>query len=195
MDLPFQITVCGLGELSEHREARLTHVLSVLDPGVPSPVEFDGLPARRRMELRFHDIVDEHPEMQCPRAEHIERLLQFVQQVSDECPAGGHLLVHCHAGFSRSPASAVLIMAKLRPELPSAALITELLRIRPRVWPNLRMLEIGDELLARGGDIVRAVRQLYRYLLERDPGLDQLIRSVGRERELEAAVKSADVPG
>ncbi len=187
MDLPFQITVCGLGELSEHREARVSHVLSILDPGVPVPADFDSFPAHERLELRFHDIIDDQPDMQLPCEEHIERLLRFVQQLDEPRPEK-HLLVHCHAGFSRSPASALLIMAKLRPEVPAAALMLELLRIRPRVWSNLRMLEIGDELLGRSGELIDATRRLYGIMLTRDPELKQLILDVGRARELSAAM-------
>ena len=188
MDLPFQITVCGLGELSGHREARVSHVLSILDPGVPVPADFDSFPVHERLELRFHDIIDDQPDMQLPCAEHIERLLRFVQRLLDEPRPEKHLLVHCHAGFSRSPASALLIMAKLRPEVPAAALMLELLRIRPRVWPNLRMLEIGDGLLGRNGELIDATRRLYGSLLKRDPELKQLILDVGRARELRAAM-------
>ena len=38
--VPFRLTVCGLDELGGHCEAQVTHVLSILDPGWPVPLEF-----------------------------------------------------------------------------------------------------------------------------------------------------------
>jgi predicted protein tyrosine phosphatase len=187
---PIQITVCGIGELTEYRAARVTHVLSILDPGAPVPPDFAAFGAHERLELRFHDIIEEQPDMLCPRPGHIEQLLQFVQQLLEEPRAGAHLLVHCHAGVSRSPASAILILAKLYPEVAAAEFVSQLLRDRPQVWPNLRMIEIGDGLLGRRGEIVSAVGRLYGWRLERDPDLDPLMREVGRRREIEVAMRS-----
>ena len=93
--------------------------------------------------------------------------------------------MHCHAGFSRSTAAAILVLAKVLPDASAKDLVAELLRIRPHLWPNLRMVELGDTLLNRRGEIVNAVRQLYGILLQRDPGLKQLMVDVGRKRELE----------
>lgn len=189
--LPFQITVCGIGDLAGYRQARVTHVLSILDPGAPVPADFAAFAAHDRLELRFNDIIDEQPDMLCPRPEDVESLLRFVQQLLDEPRDNLHLLVHCHAGFSRSTASTILILAKARPELPASTLIEELVRIRPRLWPNLRIVELGDELLGRRGEIITATRHLYGMLLERDPDLHQLLRGGGRGREVDAALPSS----
>jgi hypothetical protein len=40
MQLPFRITVCGLDELAGRCEARISHVLSILDPEWPVPEAF-----------------------------------------------------------------------------------------------------------------------------------------------------------
>jgi predicted protein tyrosine phosphatase len=181
MELPFQLTVCGIGELTEPRE-RVTHIVSILDPETPVPPELTPYQPHQRLELRFHDVIDDAPGMQAPQPEHIQRLLAFTRAV----PAA-HVLVHCHAGFSRSPASAILMLAQAWPDVPAHRIILEVLRLRGNVWPNLLMLEIGDRLLDRKGDILAAVRQLYRHCLERDPSLAVLIRAVGRARELELA--------
>ena len=111
-----------------------------------------------------------------------------MQQLSDAPHAGTHLLVHCHAGFSRSTAAAILVLAKVLPDASARDLVAELLRIRPHLWPNLRMVELGDTLLNRRGEVVSAVRQLYGILLQRDPGLKQLMLDVGRKRELDIAL-------
>ena len=53
--VPFQVTICGIGELGLHCEAGVTHVLSLLDPGSPEPEAFGTFDPHRRLELRFHD--------------------------------------------------------------------------------------------------------------------------------------------
>jgi predicted protein tyrosine phosphatase len=185
--LPFQITICGMGDLSGYSRSNVSHVLSFLDPGSPAPPDFDAFGGHERLELRFHDIIDEYPDLLCPRREHIEQLLEFVREAGEQ-PTQMHMLVHCHAGFSRSPASAILALAALRPKLPATEIVEELLRLRRHVWPNLRMIELGDELLGRAGELIRAVHRLHALLLRRDPTLKTLIRDVGRGREVEAAI-------
>jgi predicted protein tyrosine phosphatase len=106
----------------------VSHVVSILDPGASVPAA--AFAPDEHLELRFHDIIDVHPEMQCPHREHIERLLHFIHNMNR--PAKVHLLLHCHAGFSRSAAVAILILASLLPKLSAADLADELLRLRRR---------------------------------------------------------------
>jgi predicted protein tyrosine phosphatase len=41
--------------------------------------------------------------------------------------------------------------------------------IRSHAWPNLLILEFGDTLLGRNGEIVAAAGAIYRRVLVRDP--------------------------
>jgi predicted protein tyrosine phosphatase len=100
---------------------------------------------------------------------------------------GAHLLVHCHAGVSRSTAVATLVMAQTCPDRPAAEVLQEIVRLRPRAWPNLRILEFGDEILGRHGEIVEAARGHYRRALEREPWLAEAMIEGGRGREVAAA--------
>lgn len=178
---PAKMTICGFAELAGCSAAGFTHVVSLLDPDVPVPRELTRFGKHQHLELRFHDVIEE-ADVECPGPEHIARLLSFARDL----PADACLLIHCHAGFSRSPASAILILAQARPEMPARDIINELLRIRSNVWPNLRMIEVGDKLLGRSGEIVRAVRDIYRNQLAHQPKFAQLMREVGRSRELQA---------
>jgi hypothetical protein len=65
--------------------------------------------------------------------------------------------------------------------------LREVVRLRPRTWPNLRILELGDEILGRGGTIVEAARVHYRRALEREPWLAEAMIEGGRGREVAAA--------
>jgi predicted protein tyrosine phosphatase len=64
-----------------------------------------------------------------------------------------HLLVHCRAGASHSTAAAALILMQANPEWPASAALDAVAAIRPRAWPNLLILEFGDALLGRNGEI------------------------------------------
>src|SRR3546814_4806738 len=144
--VPFGITVCGIEELGGFCEAGVSHVLSILDPDFPPPPAFGAYGEHERLELRFHDIIDERQGMILPQPADVELLLGFGRDLMREPPARGHLLVHCHAGISRSTAAMVLILAQARPDRPAAEAMAEIRRIRPQAWPTLRNAEIGAEI-------------------------------------------------
>ena len=181
-----RFTICGIPELGAHCEAGVTHVLSILDPEWPDPPEFEDYAPHRRIALRFHDIIDPLPGRSAPTRDDVTRLLAFGHELSDAETC--HLLVHCHAGISRSTAATALILAQAHPARPAGDVFAAVSRIRPRAWPNLRMLEFGDELLGRRGEIVAAAGAVYRRLLDRDPALQQAMIDNGRGREVAAAL-------
>ncbi len=185
MQLAFAVTICGLEELSCHAAAGVTHVLSILDPGWPVPDAFGGFAAHEKLELRFHDIIEPQPGSVMPGPRDIARLLAFGRGL-DRQPAA-HLLVHCHAGISRSSAALALLMAQAAPATPADAIFAEILQIRPKIWPNLRILELGDAALGRDGALIEAAKTIYRWQLGQRPQLAAEFRAGGRAREVEAA--------
>ncbi len=183
MDLPFRITVCGLQELSGHAAAGVTHVLSILDPDFPSPTDFGDYGEHARLELHFDDIIDPQPGKIPPTEADVRKLLAFGRDLDAEMPTGAHLLVHCHAGVSRSSASMALLLAQATPERSGEEIFAEILRIRPQIWPNLRIVEMGDAMLDRDGELVRAVHGIYRSQARHRPELIEEMRGNGRARE------------
>ncbi|MBV8397230.1 MAG: hypothetical protein JOZ17_00615 [Acetobacteraceae bacterium] len=83
-----------------------------------------------------------------------------------------------------------LIIAQAMPELPADRVFSEVLRIRPVAWPNLRIVELGDAQLGRGGALTTALHDLYRRKIEAEPELASLMTAVGRGREVEEARRS-----
>jgi predicted protein tyrosine phosphatase len=187
---PFRLTICGIPELDEHCAAGVTHVLSILDPDTPDPPAFAAFAPHHRLALRFHDVIDTLPDRLAPAKADVERLLAFGHELSDA--PGNHLLIHCHAGVSRSTASAALILAQARPDRPARAALEAVAQLRPRAWPNLRILEFGDELLGRNGEIVAAAAAIYRRVLDRDPEWQEAMIDGGRSREVLAALRPGD---
>jgi predicted protein tyrosine phosphatase len=181
---PFQLTICGIDELAGHCAGGVTHVLSILDPGWPEPEPLSIFELHRRLRLRFHDIIESQPGWVAPERWDVELLLSFARDLG----AGGtHLLIHCHAGVSRSTAAAALVLAQRCPDQPADEVLEEVVRLRPRAWPNLRILELGDGILGRSGEIVEAATAHYRRAIEREPWLAGAMIEGGRGREVAAA--------
>jgi predicted protein tyrosine phosphatase len=182
--VPFELTVCGIDELAGHCAVGVSHVLSILDPGFPEPPAFGTYGEHRRLELRFHDVIDDMPGMLPPRQEDVASVLAFGRDLLAEPREQAHLLVHCHAGISRSTASMMLILAQARPDVAARDVVSQVVQIRPRAWPNLRILELGDVLLGRKGDLVAAAHERYRAVVEQRPEWKKFMLDSGRAREV-----------
>ncbi len=185
--LPFGITVCGIEELEGHCATGASHVLSILDPETPVPEAFGTFGEHVKLELRFDDIIEDTPGKQAPDAGHVERILAFGRSLMAEPRPAAHLLVHCHAGISRSTASMLLMLAQAMPEQASGSLVELVHGIREKAWPNLRLVEIGDAMLGRNGTLVSAVHVLHALQLQRRPQLGEFMEAGGRGREVAAA--------
>jgi len=61
-------SVCGISELEAQCDRSVTHVLSIMDPGWPTPAAFAIYPEHHRLDLRFHDAIEAAPERSFPSA-------------------------------------------------------------------------------------------------------------------------------
>lgn len=182
----FGITLCGIAELGDHAALGATHVLSILDPDYPEPEAFGQYGEHARLERRFHDIIDPTPGMVLPDAADVAAILGFGRQLQAE-PSPATLLVHCHAGISRSTASMALILAQAMPDRSAVDILTLVHSIREKAWPNLRLMELGDQVLGRQGSLVEASFALYHLQLEKRPHLAEFMAKDGRGREVAGA--------
>jgi predicted protein tyrosine phosphatase len=187
MFVPFRTTICGIEELGNHCELGVTHVLSILDPDAPEPPVFGSYGEHSRVELRFNDVIEELPDRVVPGAQQVQEILALGRDLAASPPGDAHLLVHCHAGVSRSTAAMALVLAQACPDRSGVEIMNEVLRIRSRAWPNLRIVELGDNFLGRGGDLTSAVPIAYRLQLQRRPELAQIFIKDGRAREVQRA--------
>jgi predicted protein tyrosine phosphatase len=179
--LPYRITICGLDELAGHAQAGFTHVVSILDPERADPEDFLQYGPHRRVLWRFDDTIVAGPGFMEPREADVRKILTLGEHLLAE--SAGQLLIHCHAGVSRSTATAVILMAQNNPGR-EAEVFDELARIRPRSWPNSLMVGMADHLLGRGGALVRELRAHHAKVAEAHPDFAALIGLHGRAHEV-----------
>jgi predicted protein tyrosine phosphatase len=181
MDNELDLVICGLQEIDGTLDERVTHVLSILDPGTPEPARFAELPDDQLLRLRFHDVIEEYqPLSEAPQQAHIAAILKFGEEAAR---AHHRILIHCHMGVSRSTAAAVMLLAKESGDAEAA--MARVAELRPIAWPNLRMIELADENLALGRSLVHAVRRHHARVLLRRPHLREAFALHGRAREVE----------
>ena len=152
--MPFRLSVCGLAELADVAQVGPTHVVSILDPETPEPEVLARFSDRARARLRFHDVSQETPGYCAPQPSDIDALLEFGQAIAAS-PAA-HVLVHCHAGISRSTAAAVILLVQRRRGAEREA-FEYVSRVRPVAWPNARMIALADVALDLDGALVSAL--------------------------------------
>ena len=164
-------------------------MLSILDPGWPEPEAFRAYDAHHRTTLHFHDIIEPRGDWLLPEAGHVEAILGFGESLARDARdrEGGHLLVHCHMGVSRSTAAMLTLLAQSNPQESEDSLFERLAEIRPQAWPNSLMIGFADELLSRDGRLTAALRRHYGRQLRRMPTYEQVMHDLGRGREVEMA--------
>jgi predicted protein tyrosine phosphatase len=187
------LTVCGLEELEQHSGRAVTHVLSILDPDCPDPDAFRAYDTHHRTILRFHDIIEPIPDQILPEPPDVEAILEFGRALDKGAAERneGHLLVHCHAGISRSTAAMAMLLTQAHPDEDESEIFARLLKIRPQAWPNSRMIAFADDLLARAGRLNAALAGLYRQQLARRPDLAETMRYHRRGHEIDMAQASS----
>jgi predicted protein tyrosine phosphatase len=184
MPLPtHRVIICGIPELPQHCAVGVSHVLSIIDTHEPRPVALDDYLDIDHELVRFDDVVAEYPGFEACTPAHIAKVLAFGERV--HAVADSHVLVHCHAGVSRSTAAAGILLCQHAPGEEEAAFL-RLLRLRKHGWPNTRMVEFADRLLGRNGAMMQGLVAYRRALLQEKPHLSEIIRNIGRGHELPA---------
>ena len=177
--------ICGLDELIGHQGRGVTHVLSILDPDWPDPAAFQAFNPHFRATFRFHDAIEPGHSLLLPQRADVEAILTFGRDAAE----AGSLLIHCHAGISRSTAATLMILAQAHPHEGEDELAGRVLRNRPQAWPNSRMIAFADELLDRRGRLMAATAGIYARQLAIRPELADLMRRGNRGREVELGLR------
>lgn len=179
--VPYPISICGLRELMIYAEKGVSHVVTIIDPEHPDPEVFEIYPKHDRVIWRFDDRVRPIEGAVMPDEASVARILDLGETLRDS--SVDHLLIHCHAGISRSTATAIILMTQFNPGREEEA-FEHLRRIRPRSWPNGLLCAIADEKLGRGGKLVEAMARHHDIVAEQDPELAEYLSNNGRAHEV-----------
>jgi len=152
--LPYRISVCGRSELPAFQERGMTHLLSIDSPGSPTatPEWYSGV----HRHLAFVDVESKTMAFAFglvpPQRLDVEEILEFGNECLKASRVGGvHLVIHCLAGVSRSPAAAYAIMCMLDGAGCEQAAFEHLMHIRPCAVPNRLIVKYADAILGRQG--------------------------------------------
>ncbi len=155
MTARFDVRIGGLHSIgTDIPSFRPTHLLGILDPFYPEPTCYDQeRSARAMLLLRFLDVDVADPDG--PAAAHVESIIAFVDELRVACGRSRpRLLVHCHAGISRSTASAYIALVREMGLDRTAEAFQHLLQVTASPWPNRRLVSLADEALAAKGRLL-----------------------------------------
>ncbi len=159
--LGVQVSVRGLSDVRGAPKGSVTHMISLLDSSYGGAADLEQVGLVDHLVLHFDDISERIPGKRVVRREDIQALLEFGQRLAANLDQERHLLIHCHAGVSRSSAALLVLMARAEPERNAQRAMDELLQICPWGLPNVSVVEEGDRLLGYHGKLQDVVTLYY----------------------------------
>ena len=139
-----------ISTLDAAREADLSiydGVITIENSNIENPLRVDPSPPEQ-LVLRFDDICEPIDDFIEPQEIHIQRALTFADKIGD-----GSLLIHCHAGISRSSAIGLAIIAKRLGKGKELESVDMLEKINPYSCPNKSVVLMTDAILGRNMDL------------------------------------------
>ena len=155
----FRLCVAGLHTLKQAlADFRPTHVVSLVNPDLPDAAFRPGVDGARHLVRRFYDVHRDEghrvwQEKEGPNPAHVAAIVAFLRAAL-AAPPPLRLLAHCHAGASRSTATAYIALALRHGAGRERASFEELLVVTRKPWPNRLMVEMADDLLERDGALL-----------------------------------------
>lgn len=143
--------------------------ISIVDPGSSNNDYIPIDKANCHLVLRFHDEIEEPVDKEIlppnyktdipPSPGHAQAIINFAERIKNEGRDDDFVLVHCHAGISRSPAALYIILCYLNEPGNEAEVLDELYKIVGICAPNSLLVQWGDLLLKREGRMNEALRK------------------------------------
>jgi len=150
--ITFELKISGLQEALVLAQEWATHTVSLVDPDyfLKTPSASKNAWLRR---YYFHDISINCSKLEFKLAtlEQIQDILEFTAPLQE----GNRLLVHCHAGISRSTAVACGILCQHG--LSPREALKQVILLRPTAFPNRYIISLFDQLLDLKGELIEAV--------------------------------------
>ena len=140
---PFPIHTCSLEAVREADVSIYDGVITIEDSRIENPFRLD-FEQPKQLVLCFDDISVPLDDFIEPQEKHILQALSFADRIGE-----GSILIHCHAGISRSSAIALAIIAKRIGKGKERESIKILEQINPHARPNKSIVWLTDEILER----------------------------------------------
>ncbi|MEO1529832.1 MAG: hypothetical protein AAFX06_30840 [Planctomycetota bacterium] len=156
--MSLHLKICGQSLIDSVETTRISHQISIGDSNQKGLDSFRlaSLPEHHQLCLSFRDRKTRQRKG-APTKQQVLPL--FTWLAAHEDMSG--LLVHCGAGMSRSPAVALLTLCFLFPcEDPFEQMfLVERCSEYDSIWPNPLVVELGDEIMQRKGEIIAGVER------------------------------------
>ena len=163
-DHKHQIWVCGVEERFAFQSRQLTHLITITNPGCAcsTPAWFKG----EQLQFQFGDVVSEQDALNyrttAVSSHQIQQAIVYCRVA--RLLGDTRLLVTCDYGASRSPALAYVLQADHFGPGREAEALREIIAIRPEAVPNLLVVRLGDQLLARQGAMLGPLQSYYQQI-------------------------------
>lgn len=129
------IAICGIDEAPYILKKWATKTISLLDPGMAFP---KPKPADVHLIVNFDDVDFNKADKIMPQMAHVEQILDF----SGSFTPTDRVLIHCHAGISRSTAIAIGILIQHGFTVDDA--FKKVQAVRRILWPNSLIISYID---------------------------------------------------
>ena len=152
--LDFRLKVGGLHTLAADLPVfRPTHMIRLVDPALPDArLAITAAAAPQTLLLRLNDTS--HSDPLGPSRDHVGRILGFIDAMLADARDPVRVYIHCHAGVSRSTATAYLTLARRRGAGREGDAFAELLSLTVKPWPNRSLIAHADTLLGCDGRLL-----------------------------------------
>lgn len=105
-------------------------------------------------ENRLHLNVSDSVGQDGPQLEHLLEAEKEVLKYKE----GSNILIHCHAGVSRSPGLLLFLLMKIE-EMDYLTAYKNMLQIRHSSYPNCQIVGICDDLFGLNGQLISIDRE------------------------------------
>lgn len=152
-----KIFVGPIWALGRAGEIGARHAVTLINgPMMADIVTPSGIDPGDHLRLVMNDIDRPAEGLIAPEAAHVERFIAFLDRWDRESP----LLIHCHAGISRSPAAVFTALCCINPAVSEHDLAQRLREASPAAKPNRLLVRLADEVLGRDGRMIAACAAL-----------------------------------
>lgn len=164
MEKCHRLWICGAEEIDCFRDKQLTHLITIANPGCENrtPSWFNG----EQQHFQFGDVVSDQDARQfrtkVASSDDIRLAIVFCRVARQLGYV--RLLVTCDYGASRSPALAYVLLADQLGPGREAEALREIIAIRPEAVPNVQVVRLGDQLLARQGALIQPLHDFFERL-------------------------------